>query len=135
MTLSTRQEIEGRVAAFAAAQTPPLAVAYENVPFTRPINVPFLECYLVSAGTITASLDATRNRERGTIAVNVWVPAGQGVGKADAIAAQIVKLFPVLPKTGNVSIEDPVNTGRFTLTTDGWGCVPCTCPYRVESTA
>jgi len=135
MTLSTRQEIEGRVAAFAAAQTPPLAVAYENVPFTRPVNVPFLECYLVSAGTITVSLDATRNRERGTIAINVWVPSGQGVGKADAIAALIVKTFTVLPKVGNVSIESPVNTGRFTLAADGWGCIPTSCPYRVESTA
>ena len=135
MTLSTRQEIEGRVAAFAAAQTPPLAVAWENVPFTRPTNVPWLECFLVSAGTVTASLDATRNRERGTIAVNVWVPAGQGVGKADAIAALIVKTFTVLPKINNVSIEAPVNVGRFVISSDGWGCVPTSCPYRVESLA
>ena len=135
MTLTTRQEIEGRVAAFAAAQTPPLAVAWENVPFTRPTNVPWLECFLVSAGTVTASLDATRNRERGTIAVNVWVPAGQGVGKADAIAALIVKTFVVVPKTGNVSIEAPVNVGRFVISGDGWGCLPTNCPYRVESLA
>lgn len=132
---TTRQEIESRVAAFAAAQTPPLSVAWENVPFTRPTNTPWLECYLMSAGTITATVDASTNRERGTICVNVWVPSGQGVGKADTLAALIVKAFPVIPKTGSVSIEQPVNTGRFSITNDGWGCIPCTCPYRVESTA
>lgn len=130
-----RQEIEGRIAAFAAAQVPPIAVSYENVPFTPPVGVPWLECYIMSAGTTFATVDASSNRERGTICVNVYVPAGQGVGKADAIAAQIVKLFPVIPKTGMVSIEDPVNTGQFKLTNNGWGCIPCSCPYRVESLA
>ena len=133
--MTTRQEIEQRVAAFAAAQSPPLTVSYENVPFTRPVNTPWLEVYIMSAGTIAVTTDASRNRERGTICVNVWIPSGQGVGKADALAAQIVSLFKVVPKIGTVSIEQPVNTGKFTITNDGWGCIPCSCPYRVESTA
>ena len=35
-----RQELESRLATFAASQTPPLKVAWENVPFTKPTNEP-----------------------------------------------------------------------------------------------
>lgn len=130
--MTTRQEIETKVAAFAAAQNPPLAVAYENVPFTRPTGAPWLEVVIASAGTITSTVDALGTRERGTIGVNVYIPTGQGVGKADAIAAQVIKIFPVIPKVGTVSIEDAGNTGQFKISSDGWGCIPVTFPYRVE---
>lgn len=130
--MTTRQEIESKVAAFAAAQIPPITVAYENVPFTRPTGVPWLEVVIASAGTITTTVDALGTRERGTIGVNVYVPSGQGVGKADALAALVVKIFPVIPKVGTVSIEGAGNTGQFKLTNDGWGCIPVSFPYRVE---
>lgn len=130
--MTTRQEIESKVATFAAAQNPPLAVSYENVPFTPPTGVPWLEVFIASAGTITSTVDALGTRERGTIGVNVYIPTGQGVGKADALAAQVLKIFPVIPKVGTVSIEAAGNTGQFKLTNNGWGCIPITFPYRVE---
>lgn len=132
---TVRQEFETRVAAFAAAQVPPLLVSYENIPFTRPTNTPWLECYIAPATTVSATLDTSTNRERGTLGITVWVPSGKGVTKADEIAAKIVKAFPVLPKVGVLSVEQPVNTSRFILADDGWGAIACSCPYRVESVA
>lgn len=133
--MSTRTEIEQRVAAFAAAQTPPLKVSYENVPFTRPTDEMWLEVILKSANTVTATVDASTNRERGSICVVVWCPVGKGLGKLDTLVEKIVKLFPVIPKTGTVSIEDPMNTSQFMKMDDGWGAISCVCPYRVESMA
>ena len=133
--MTTRQEIESRVAAFAAAQIPPLTVAYENIPFTKPSGSPWLECIVRPASTVTANLEATSNRERGTIAINVWTPIGKGVTKAEAIASLLVKTFVVYPKTGNVSIEAPLSLSQYIPTEDGYGCLPTSCPYRVESSA
>ena len=130
-----RQELETKLAAFAAAQTPPLAVSYEGVPFTKPTGVPWLECFLVSASTVSTAMDASRNRERGSFVVNSWVPSGQGAAKVDALAAQIVSLYKVVPKTGNVSIERPGNTSKILLDIAGWLVVSATFPYRVESVA
>lgn len=132
---TNRQELESRVAAFAAAQSPSLTVAYENVPFTKPENLPYLECFLVSAGTIALTVDASRNRERGTLQVNVWSPSGQGSGKVEAIGDKLVKAFPVVPKQGNVSIEQPGNTERLIVEISGWIILPVTFPYRVETEA
>ena len=130
---STRQELETRLAVFAASQTPPLAVCWENVPFTRPIGVPWLECYLISASTVAVTLAGTRNRERGSFAVNCWCPSGQGVSLLDALSAKVVAAFPVIPKTGNVSIEQPGNTSKLMYDQAGWVAISCVMPYRVET--
>jgi len=135
---TTRQELEARLATFAAAYNPILTVSYKGVPFTRPAQAPgvmWLECYFVSGPTITVTTDATRNRERGNWVVNCWLASGNGVGKLDTLAAAIVSTFKVLPKTGNVSIEQPGTTGKVNITSDGWMCITVSFPYRVESTA
>lgn len=133
MALSVRQELESRLAAFAAAQSPPLAVAWEGISFTRPTGSPWLECFLISSNTISATVDATRNRERGSLSINVWYPSGVGVGKADSLAASLVKTFPVIPKQGSVSIEQPGNTSKVMYDIAGWICINVNLPYRVES--
>ena len=133
-----RQKLESRLDTFAAAYKPVLPVSYENVSFTRPTagaGVMWLECYFVSGPTVTATVDATTNRERGTWVVNCWLASGGGMGKLDTLAAAVVKAFPVMPKTGTVSIEQPGSTSQAKLTNDGWICVSVSFPYRVESTA
>jgi len=132
---TNRQELESRIAAFAASQSPPLTVAYENVPFTKPTNSSYLECFLVSAGTVALTVDASRNRERGTLQVNVCSPSGQGSNKVETIGAALVQAFPVVPKQGNVSIEQPGNTERLIVEISGWIILPVTFPYRVETEA
>jgi hypothetical protein len=129
---TTRQELEGRLATFAAAQTPPLLVAWENVPFTKPTSLPYLECFLISAGTTAVTVDALRNRERGTFQVNVWSPSGIGTNQVEVIGQGVVDTFKVIPKVGTVSIEQPGNTGRLLIENNGWIILPVTFPYRVE---
>lgn len=131
--MSVRSELEVRLAAFAAAQIPPIPVSYQGVPFTKPTNSPFIECFLGPASMVKSTVDATRNRERGNFQVNLWWPSGQGAGKIEALAASLAAAFPVIPKTGTVSIEDSVNTGQLILDQSGWIILPNTIPYRQES--
>jgi hypothetical protein len=133
-----RQELEVRLAAFAAAYSPVLTVSYENQPFTRPNPTPgtmWLECYFVSGPTVGVTTDASRNRERGTWVVNCWLTSGVGMGKLDTLVAAVVKAFPVVPKQGQVSVEQPGSSSQAKLASDGWICVSISYPYRVESTA
>lgn len=130
-----RQELESRLATFANSQTPTLKVAWENVPFTKPTDEPFLECFLLSAGVVSATVDAKRTRERGTFQVNVWCPSGQGSSKVETLGDAIVKVFPVVPKIGAVSVEQPGNTGRLIVDISGWIILPISFPYRVEGIA
>lgn len=133
-----RQELETKLATFAAAYSPVLTVSYENTPFTPPAQangVMWLECYFVSGPTVIATIDALTNRERGTWVVNCYLATGSGMAKLDKLAADVVKTFKVLPKVGSVSIEAPMSTSRVTISANGWACISCSCPYRVESTA
>lgn len=131
-----RQELESRLATFASAySSPALLVAWENVPFTKPTNKPFLECFIIPAGIVSATLDASRTRERGTFQVNVWFPSGKGSSKVEGIARDIVAAFPVVPKIDNVSIEEPGNVSRLITDLAGWIVLPIMFSYRVEGTA
>lgn len=132
---NTRQELETKLASFAATQIPPVVVAYEGQPFTRPTNAPFMECFVKTGPVMLSTVSGESVRTRGTWAVNCYWPSGQGTGKLEALAQGVVNTFKVLPKVGNVSIEQPGNTGNIAVTQDGWICLPITFPFRVESLA
>lgn len=136
--MSTRSELESKLSTFAAAQIPPLPIAFESQSFTPPSQTAdnlWLECYLMPGPTISATVSADTNRERGIWCVNVWRPSNKGVGKLETVAEQIIKLFPVIPKTGTVSIEQPGSKSKINITADGWACISLTFQYRVESLA
>lgn len=132
--MTTRSELEIRLKAFADSFSPPIPIAIENKSFTRPNPpAPYLECFLAKGDTISATIDAMRNRERGIWAVNCYVPSNQGMAKLEAIVQGVLDTFRVIPKLGTVSIEDPGNTSKMVIDPAGWACIPITFPYRVET--
>lgn len=127
-----REELELRLKAFATTHS--LPVAYEGMFFKKPDPpAPFLECFLIPALTKNVTVDGTRNREVGLFQVNVWAPAGNGLKVADAIATNLVNAFPVVPKTGLVSIEQTPSKGKMMPDVAGWLIFPVTISYRYES--
>lgn len=128
--MSIRSELETPLAAFAAAQNIP--VAWEGVPFVAPTTGPYLQSYLLGSVTTNASVDGTRQRVRGTFQINVVVHDGLGSEAVDALAAQVVALYPLLPKTGTVSIEQPPQTGAAILVVDK-RYIPIKIAYRQET--
>lgn len=133
--MTTRSELESRLKAFADTFTTiPIPIAIENKSFTRPNPpAPYLECFLAKGDTISATVDAMRNRERGIWAVNCYVPSNAGMGLLERIVQGVLDTFRVIPKLGTVSIESPGNTSKMVLDAAGWACIPITFPYRVET--
>lgn len=130
--MTIRSELETRIKNWAAAQSPALTVAYENVPYSKPADkTPFVECYIAPLETIDVTVDGTRQRNIGIFYVNVWTPDGKGSGQSDRIVSSLVAAFPIVPKTGSVSIEK-TPSAKQPLYTDGWRVVQVSIKYRYE---
>lgn len=133
--MSIRSEIETRLAAWANAQSPKIPVAYENVSFATPVTGSYLEVYMLDGSSRNRGVDAVGVRHTGMFQINCYVPLGggtTGMAAVEALADAVVALYPVLPKTGTVSVEGPLNASRA-MPVDGFMCIPVRGRYRVEA--
>jgi hypothetical protein len=129
-----RNELHARIKALGASLSVP--VAYEGVSFTKPSidgqDLPFIECFIRPSGTKNVTVDGLRVRDTGVFKVNVWGPSGSGTGDVDDIAQSVVSAFPIVPKTGEVSIESTPSIGGLITDVPGWLIRPVTISYRYE---
>ena len=86
-----RAAIEGRIAA-EMASAPSYPVAYPNVPFTPPNNLPWLQVSLTFGDNSYATL-ASFNKQNGLLTVNTFTPVGVGAAANYTIAERIKDLF------------------------------------------
>jgi hypothetical protein len=133
MTSLVRVTLESKLQAWAAAQTPPVPIAFENVPFTKPVSGIFLEPIFFSSVTINRNLGAMQTKDVGFLQVNCWAKNGQGMAEVDTLANNIVNLYPTLPKVGPVSIDGPAQSAQAKVDVSGWVCIPVTIKYRYET--
>lgn len=126
-----RKEIEDKVSNWAANQTPPLQIAYENVAFTKPAT-PFVELYIIPAVTVNPTVDTKRTTLIGYIHFNIYCPSGKGTKQSEDIAQALINLFPVYPKTGTVSIEN-IGYVMSPLYDAQWRVLPVRIKYRQEN--
>jgi hypothetical protein len=127
-----RAELETRLKAWADAQIPEVPIAFQNVPFTKPTG-PYLEAILMPNGTFNKELSGTRKTYIGIFQVNCWAPSGKGMGQVEALSQSVVNLFPILPKSGAVSIEQTPTAEKPLPDDSGWVIVPVTIKYRMET--
>lgn len=126
-----RASLESKLKAWADAQVPPIPIAFQGVPFTKPSTGLFLEPYLIPNETFNKELSGKRKTYIGLFQVNCWAPSGTGMGQVEQLSQSIVDLFPIVPKIGAVSIEQTPAAGR-PMPDDGWVIVPVTIKYRME---
>jgi len=90
-----RAAIEGRIAA-EKALSPSYPVAYQNVPFTPPNNLPWLQVFLAFGAnnylTLIGPSDG-HNQQNGVLTVNTFTPVGVGSGANYTVAERIKDLF------------------------------------------
>jgi hypothetical protein len=129
--MTIRSEIESRLAAYAAAQTPKIPVAYENVGFTKPTTGCYLEIFMLNSTATSRDVGASGVRYKGMFQINCYAPLGAGMSTVDALADAVIQVYPVLPKVGTVSVEAPLNASAG-IPVDGFMCVPVTGRFRVE---
>ena len=90
-----RAAIEGRIAT-EMASAPSYPVAYENVPFTPPNNLPWIQVKLTFGDNNYGTLQAPSvgfNRQNGLITIGIFTPVGVGAAANYTIAERIKDLF------------------------------------------
>lgn len=94
-TEAVRAALEGRLATWAAARSPALRIAYQNVPFTPNGGETYLRPVLLPAPTISDDLAGAHRGYVGVLQVSIVGPPNIGMGAALGIAAELDALFPV----------------------------------------
>lgn len=129
-----RASFETKLKQWADAQIPKVPIAFQGVSFTKPSDgSAFVECLLIPNVTTNPTLDGVRKTHYGIFQVNCWVPQGKGMRAAETLAQAIVDLFPLVPKTGGVSIEGTPNVKQALPAMAGWDVVPVVIKYRYEA--
>jgi hypothetical protein len=118
--LLIRQAFETRLAAWAAAQTPPIPVTFENHKFKPPAGR-YIRCWLLPAPTQSESLDGLHRLRSGIFQVDLCMPNGEGAGAATALAASLdaafsltspmtqgsIKVFMLSPMSAAPAMQEP----------------------------
>ncbi|MFA5662399.1 phage tail terminator-like protein [Castellaniella sp.] len=131
-----RAAFEKKLADWAKARRPAIAVAYENVTFTPPADAPYLRCFLLPADTVDNTLAGDLREYKGLFQVNVVCPAGAGPQRAEHIAHHVCEQFKAHTRLSwrgkTVMIaspmrEKPALQGANTYT------IPMDCQYRATN--
>lgn len=132
--MSIRSELESRLDQFASVQNPPIPVAVEGRSFTKPTSGSYLEIVLLRKAAVNRNLAAIDQTITGKAQINVYmmIQAGSGMGQIETLVEKVKNLYPVIPKTGIVSIEKPCDQGDSYIV-DNFTCIPLTVCYRVET--
>ena len=125
-----RSELEQRLSTWANSFNPVITVAWESSPFTLPTDR-YLQPFLIPATTVNPTVDGSRKRYIGIYQVNIYVKSGKGIKQISELVDSLVNYFPIVPKVGNVSIEQTPYSSTG-VTVDGWYVVPVSIPYRME---
>lgn len=128
-----RAAFETRLATWAAAQTPPLPIAYENRAFAAPANNRYLRAYLIPARTASDYLEGTHRSYEGIFQVSIVQPLSAGTAAASTIALALDALYPAsfLDGSMRVFITSPMSISPAIIEPNNY-VLPASCFYRVE---
>lgn len=129
-----RAVLEGRLNTWAAARSPALTVAWQNVPMTPPAGA-YLRSFILTGETSSDDLAGKHRSYVGAHQISIVCPTGNGPGVADAITKELEDLFPValqLVGTGlTVIVATPVSVSTV-VPDEGEYIVPVSFSYRAE---
>lgn len=131
-----RSMLEARLKAWAAARTPVLRIAYQNVPFTPNNGETYLRAFLMPAGTDSNDLAGAHRLYTGVFQVTIVTPTGNGPSGAETIADELAALYPLndrLFRDGITAlIMTPVEPGPE-LIEDTAFALPASFQYRADT--
>lgn len=133
---SVRAALESRLATWAAARSPALAVVWENVPSDPAQGQSYLRAFLLPADTESQDLEGLHRGYRGLLQVSVVVPINTGPGAAVGIADELAALFPVNGRytSGSVTTQiiGPASAGAAQQEPQAFA-LPVSIPYRADT--
>lgn len=132
MNNTIRTAFELRLATWAAAQTPPLPIAYENRAFIPPANNRYLRAYVIPAKTQSNTLEQTDRDYEGVFQVSIVQPLSAGTASAATIALALDALYPAsfLEGVTRIFITSPMSIAPPQIEPNAY-VLPVSCFYRV----
>jgi hypothetical protein len=134
--------LERTLSDWAAAQTPVIPIAWQNVAFTPPVGARWIAAHVLPAAQEAMSLDGELETFEGVFQVTINLHVGQGLGEARTLADSLIASFPttaVLPlvislvTVMRLFITRPMRRGPALSPTGGFVPVPVSCSYRADS--
>jgi hypothetical protein len=135
MNPDIREAFETRIAAYAAAQAPPLQVAWENTSYTPSPNTAWLECAMLAAPTQNPWMGVTSERLVGFYQINCYGTQDTGPAATEAIADALIALFPRGGMTQNgktVNIDTTPSRAKGLNDQNGFFFIPVRIRYRED---
>lgn len=132
-----RAAIEQRLAAWAAAESPPIPIAYQNAPFSAPTSGPHLRAFLLPADTGSPFLEGGARTYIGVYQVSVCAPESTGPALAEVIVAELEALFPAnlsITHSGVTAVVTAPVSASPAITEPGLYVIPCRFRYRADVT-
>lgn len=131
-----RALLDGRLATWAAAHSPVLPVAFENVFFTRPaLGTTYLRAFMLPNPTDSADVQGVHRHYYGIYQVSIVAPLNGGPGAAETIAGELAALFPTnlrLTSTLTVQVMTPASDAPAIVEPDAY-VVPVSFSYRADT--
>lgn len=126
-----RAGMEKKLATWAAAQSPALTVAWENIAFTAPSGA-YLRAFILPSPTISETMDKTHRRYAGIMQVDLVMPINGGASPAETLLASLLAAFtPATSFTESgvrIYIPDPASAAPA-LSESNRYIVPVSIPY------
>lgn len=96
MKQKIRKVLELRLAAWAAAQPLPVAVAWEGIAFTPRPDTPYTQAWLMPAAPQNPNVDLTRQAHKGYFQVSIFCPAdGAGTALLAGLSSSLSLSYPI----------------------------------------
>jgi hypothetical protein len=129
-----RAAFETRLNAWAAIQSPPLPLVFENI--TTAQAIPYARVTILKGDTENQFMDGRHRGRTGVCQVSLVLPPNTGAAKAEAIAASLDAAFPLtahLVQGGaRVVLTSPFSAGTGRNEADSY-YVPVSCTYRCDT--
>lgn len=127
-----RAAFESRLTTWAAAQSPEIQIAWENIKFTPPEGR-YGRANLIPARTASRDLGGMAREYVGVFQVSLYMPIGVGPGAADSLEASLDGAFPVDEPLGDaqfqIFITSPMSAAPALEDADRY-VIPVSCMYR-----
>ena len=131
-----RAAIEGRLQEWAALQTPPIPVIFQNMGAKPVVGQRYLRGFLMPAETLNPSEGSRHKYYHGLYQVSIYEVENQGAGDSDELAEAIEVLFAsptTISKGGlNVLIQQTPAIGSSRPDDAGFFMTPVTIKYSAN---
>lgn len=129
-----RKGFETALKAWAAAQTPAIPIAWENVAFSPPEGR-YIRAFVLPADTGSIDLAGAHRVYAGVFQITLCLPAGTGPGQAETLLAALDALFPVATPliAGGLRIFFSPPSAAAPLPEPGRYVVPVSIRYRADA--